>query len=253
MSDAQDGPRVSVKPYTVLASLYDLVMEHVDYREWALYIESLLSIHAPEATDVLELGCGTGRFAHELVRCRTVRYLGTDASPDMIRVARERAPSSHVEFEIMDFRRFALGRQFDVVILLYDGINYLLDEREIEQVFSAARRHLRPGGLFIFDQSTPTNSLNNREYFEDAGADEVGRYVRQSQYDEETQQHHTHFDIELDGRTYHEHHVQRAYSIEKVRGLIGESEWKIIGVLDGFTHDHASESSERVHWILEAS
>ena len=45
MSDGVGERGVSVKPYTVLATLYDLVMEHVDYREWALYVESILMEH----------------------------------------------------------------------------------------------------------------------------------------------------------------------------------------------------------------
>jgi SAM-dependent methyltransferase len=249
----EDSGRLSVEPYTVLASLYDLVMEYVDYREWALYIESLLSEHAPEATDVLELGCGTGRFARELAGCRDIRYLGADASPNMIRVARDRDHSSDLDFDVLDFRRFELERRFDVVILLYDGLNYLLEEEDIGKVLSVAQNHLRPGGLFIFDQSTPTNSLNNQNFFEDAGANDIGSFVRQSHYDVDTRLHHTHFDIALPAGTYHEHHVQRAYSIAEVRSLVRESEWTILGVLDGFTHDPASESSERVHWILKAS
>lgn len=253
MAERPGGGSVSVNPYTALASVYDLVMQHVDYAEWAGYVEALLSEYAPQVQDVLECGCGTGRFAEELLRLKSLRYLATDASSDMIDVARSTVQATGIEFDVADFRHFEVKRRFDAVLLLYDGINYLLHEDEIRAVLSSVRRHLRSGGVFIFDQSTPANSLNNRDFFEDSGANEKGSYLRRSEYDAETQLHHTWFDIQIGGKTFHEHHIQKAYPASHLWSLISDSEWTVLAALDGFGHDPASERSERVHWILRAS
>ncbi|NNE45807.1 MAG: class I SAM-dependent methyltransferase [Rhodothermales bacterium] len=242
------------EPYAALASVYDAVMEHVDYVHWAEYILSLIRTYRPDARDVLELGCGTGSLAVELTTLASYRYMATDASPAMIEVARRKMTihGARVQCQVADFRDLTLEDQFDIALLLYDGINYLLSETEIRRMLSGARRHLRRGGIFIFDQSTPANSLNNVESFADSGESEEGFFARKSRFDEETNLHHTTFDISLRNGEFHEHHVQRAYAVDEMCALIGPADWDVIATLDGFSREPATGSSERVHWILEA-
>lgn len=252
MGETGGGSYVAVAPYTALAGVYDLVMQHVDYRGWARYVHSLLSKCAPGAEEVLELGCGTGSLARELVSIKPYRVFATDGSADMVRVARSRIATEGIEFDVADFRDFEVGSRFDAALLLYDGINYLLQESEIESVLRHVRGHVRTGGVFILDQSTPANSLNNQGFFEDSGEDDSTSYVRLSEYDPETFRHHTRFEIEIDGTVYCEHHIQRAYSVDQVRALVPRSSWAIESVLDGFSEEPATDASERVHWILRA-
>jgi SAM-dependent methyltransferase len=252
MGETGGGSYVAVAPYTALAGVYDVVMQHVDYREWARYVHSLLSKYAPDAEDVLELGCGTGSLVRELVSIKPYGVFATDGSADMVRVARSGVATEGVEFDVADFRDFETGRCFDAALLLYDGINYLLQESEIEGLLRRVRGQVRAGGIFILDQSTPSNSLNNQEFFEDSGVDDSISYVRLSEYDPETSLHHTRFEIEMAGTVYCEHHIQRAYSVDQLRALVPRSSWTIEAVLDGFSEEPATDASERVHWILRA-
>ncbi len=203
---------------------------------------------------MLELGCGTGSLAVELTTLASYRYMATDASPAMIDVARRKMTKhgAPVQCQVADFRDLTLEDQFDIALLLYDGINYLVARAEINRMLSSVRRHLRRGGMFIFDQSTPANSLNNVDSFEDSGESDEGCFARKSRFDEETNLHHTTFDISLRNGEFHEHHVQRAYAVEELRALIAPADWLVIAALDGFTREPATGSSERVHWILEA-
>ncbi len=247
------GPdSADVEPYTALAAAYDLVMEHVDYDAWAEYVDGLLDTYAPAAVEVLEVGCGTGMLAKNLLGLRQLQYFATDLSEEMVREARARLAGWPVEFAVADFRRFDLQRSFDAALLLYDGINYLMSIDEVAQTLVSVRRHVPHGGIFVLDQSTPANSLNNQSFFEDSGVSGGVSYVRQSLYDEETMRHHTRFDLVVDGRRFREHHVQRAHTVADIREAIYGTDWSIEAAFEGFTRDPATEDSERVHWILRS-
>ncbi len=243
-----------VAPYVALASVYDLVMDHVDYREWAEYIYGIVIDYVGEPDDILELGCGTGSFAFEFADMVSSRYRATDGSPSMVRVAREKSAlfTSRVEFEVLDFTAVdpASKSDYDLVLLLYDGINYLTKPADVASALQGIRSLIRTGGCLIFDQSTPANSVNNADFFEDKGTEELASYVRQSRYDAATGLHHTTFDLMIDGEAYREHHVQRAYSLNDMTRYVQSSGFEIVAAFEDFTRQPANEQSERIQWVV---
>ena len=252
------APDPSVTPYDALAAGYDVVMEHVDYGDWAEYVLDLFEEHEAWPQSVLELGCGTGSLALEMQERGShggFRYLATDRSPAMIRVARAKAKLQGravgtLRFAVADFTDFELDEQFDAALLLYDGLNYLLEDDEVAVMLSNVCEVLVPGGVFILDQSTPANSINNADYFGDEGAADAFAYVRRSHYDAATRLHTTEFDMTVEGETYLERHVQRAYGLSEVAALVAASPLEAVAAYDGFTLDPATEASERIHWVL---
>lgn len=243
-------------PYDALAAGYDVVMAHVDYADWADYVLELFDAHDAAPRSVLELGCGTGSLAIELHERGPFRYLGTDGSEAMVRVARAKAEMhgfDALRFDVAHFTDFAVDEAFDAVLLLYDGLNYLLDEADVAALFARVHDALRPGGLFIVDQSTPANSINNEAFFEDDGSAEAFSYVRRSHYDRAARLHTTEFDLTVEGATYAERHVQRAYTRDEVAALADASPLAVLAAYDGFSLDPASDDSERIHWVLQRS
>jgi SAM-dependent methyltransferase len=104
---------------------------------------------------VVDLGCGSGVWAAELIRAG-YRVLGIDISEPMIRLARKRAPSA-------DFRASSL---FDAVIpkcsavtSIGECLNYMFDStpgtRVLQDLFRRIHRALEPGGVFVFDIAEP--------------------------------------------------------------------------------------------------
>jgi SAM-dependent methyltransferase len=173
----------------------------------------------------------------------------------MIRVARAKAKqlgrnALTLRFDVADFADFAFKETFDVALLLYDGLNYLLDEDDVAVLLRHAHDALAPGGTFIVDQSTPANSVNNADYFGDEGEVDRFAYVRRSRYDEASRIHTTDFDLTIDGETYSERHLQRAYGMDEVEALVAASPLEQVAAYDGFTLDPATAASERVHWVL---
>lgn len=241
-----------VPPYHALAAGYDIVMAHVDYESWAEFVHRLLWKHHPGPQRILELGCGTGSFSLALQPLGDYTYAGTDRSETMIFVAREKAAMEGIpiQFETSDFVGFRTDTPVDVVLLLYDGVNYLLEENEVAALLRSAYRALDPGGLFIFDISTPANSINNAQYFNDEDEVDGFAYVRRSTYDAKTRIHKTHFDMTIDGTRFEEDHLQRAYTFEEITAIVENSPFELIDAIEEFKSKKATSQSERIHWIL---
>jgi len=244
------------EPYSALAAGYDLVMEHVDYDAWAAYLFELLRRHSANVETVVELGGGTGSLARRLQPLGEYRYLLTDGSAAMLDRAREKlGPDSPIRCVQADFTSVTqndlnLDEPVDAVILVYDGLNYLLDETDVAALFRCAHDLLRPGGVAIIDQSTPANSAERGNGFVDEGGRDGFSYVRESTYDPDTRRHETLFSLVVEGTHHTEQHVQRAYSIEEIRTLVDASPLMEEATYDEFTTDPAHDDSYRVHWVL---
>jgi len=96
---------------------------------------------------VLELGCGSGLLTKRLVEAG-YRVIATDASPDMVDLAREYAPGA--EFRILTMPDDELPPA-DAVVSVGHPINYLPDLAAVHRALRAAARALRPGGVLAMD------------------------------------------------------------------------------------------------------
>jgi SAM-dependent methyltransferase len=244
------------EPYSALAAGYDLVMDHVDYDQWAAYLFDLLRRHGPDVETVVELGGGTGSLARRLQPLGDYRYVLTDGSAAMLTRARDKlgaaSPIRCVQADFTDVSLDDLGlcASVDAVLLVYDGLNYLLTEPDVAALFRRVHGLLRPGGVAIIDQSTPANSEERNDDFVDEGGRADFSYVRESTYDPDTRRHETLFTLTVDGERRTERHVQRAYTREEIRALIDASSLRKEAAYDEFTTDPAHDQSYRVHWVL---
>ncbi len=120
-----------------------------------------------QAHAVLELGCGTGRFAAELLAGPLpgdARYLALDVSETMVALARERlAPfGERVEVRHTDggLRIDEKDASFDRVVSTY--VLDLLSEEDIRCFLAEAQRLLVPGGLLCLTSLAPGRSVPAR-------------------------------------------------------------------------------------------
>lgn len=100
---------------------------------------------------VLEFGCGTGRFAQELLQSRLPQdaaYLGIDVSNVMVELSRNRLSRFCGRAEVLQsdgaMRISRLDASFDCVICTY--VLDLLSRDDIHRFVEEARRLLKPGG-----------------------------------------------------------------------------------------------------------
>jgi len=240
-------------PYSALAEIYDQVMSHVDYAAWAGYLAYLIGTHAPVKPSILELGCGTGNLTVNLVPRLEGSYLASDRSPEMLTVARERlSVLPHVGLELLDFRDLNHENQYDVVLLACDGINYARTTEELGCILAGVAKIVRPGGLFMFDQSTPANSINNLSYFDDEFVGDGISYSRTSSYDEQTRVHVTRFSIAKGESILIESHEQRAFTRMELLESARSARFKVVAMLAAFGPEPADDETERIQWVLRS-
>ena len=115
------------------------------------FISKRIRERRSKAVTVLDLCCGTGSLV-KLACDDGYACVGVDVSPHQLAHARRNAPAAR--FVKQDVRKLALSSAFDVVTCMFDSLNYIRSLRELQGVFRRVRRHLNPGGLFIFDMNT---------------------------------------------------------------------------------------------------
>jgi SAM-dependent methyltransferase len=109
---------------------------------------------------VLELACGSGRLTLPLAASGAL-VVGGDSSEPMLVKARKVAAERGVDirFVALDMRDFALGEQFDAVVIGANSLMHLHTHDDFAWAFSAMRRHLAPGGKLLFDIFVPSARL----------------------------------------------------------------------------------------------
>jgi SAM-dependent methyltransferase len=98
---------------------------------------------------VLELGCGTGLLTRELIAAGH-RVIATDASPQMLEIARDLVGGSAAEVRRLTLPDDRLP-EADAIVAVGHPVNYLADAAAIDRALVAMADALRPGGVVAFD------------------------------------------------------------------------------------------------------
>jgi SAM-dependent methyltransferase len=138
--------------YHRFAWAYDLLVNQpIDARVAAMV--SLLNSRGVRPPDeILDAGCGTGRYTFELAS-RGFSISGIDSSAEMVEVARKQsvgAAAPNLEFSVGNLTSFRHPRQFRA-ILCRGVLNDILADDDREQVARQFARLLIPGGVLLLD------------------------------------------------------------------------------------------------------
>jgi 2-polyprenyl-3-methyl-5-hydroxy-6-metoxy-1,4-benzoquinol methylase len=123
--------------------------------EFADYLVDLVSPHLGEDVDVLELGCGGGKFSQRMApRCRSL--VCTDISPAMIDHTRAnltaRGIGSNVTYQVLNGIDFSgVPSASADFIFSYDVLLHVQPQNVFSYLLDA-RRVLRDGGVFMLHQ-----------------------------------------------------------------------------------------------------
>ncbi len=238
------------QPFEQIAPYYDRIMEEVNYREWVDYVVSFFPWAQGTVQEVLDLACGTGTPTRLLLE-RGYRVVGVDRSVAMLREARKKLGPS-VPLIAADLRKFALRRQFDAAICLFDSINNLLTELELSQAFENVRRHLRNGGVFVFD----INTIHALEHYWGNGTKvkEHGDLVTLWRTTYMPRNHLSRLDFTVfvpkEGSSCYlridEIHLERGYPLKTVKSLLNRAGFRRVYLFRHLTRHTASERDLRV-------
>ncbi len=139
-----------------------------DYPQKSTYgILAILTQNQINQELIVELGCGNGLLARDLVKAN-YRVLGVDISKSMIDIAKNRVPQADFRVESMYTTTLPLCNG---VISIGECLNYLFDDSDnktlsqplsqISQLFYRIYNALTQGGVLIFDMITSGESISN--------------------------------------------------------------------------------------------
>jgi SAM-dependent methyltransferase len=137
-----------------LAYVHDQAFGHLA-RAGGETLLRLLARQGFEAGLTVELGCGSGITA-QLLTEHGYDVLGIEVSPDLVEIARGRAPGAEfVNASLLD----AEIPSCVAVAAIGECFNYAWDSRAGDEalavIFSRVYEALEPGGLFLFDIAEP--------------------------------------------------------------------------------------------------
>ncbi|MHC4591307.1 MAG: class I SAM-dependent DNA methyltransferase [Planctomycetota bacterium] len=164
MDESVVGPRVN--DFDAIADVYDELVDWAPYEAWVKDLDKRLRRWGlKRGRWVLDAACGTGLSTLPWVR-RGYHVVGADASEPMLERARARMREAgcQVEFLSQDLLALEPGREFDAAICMHSGLDYLVDDGDLEAAFQSLRRCLRRDGLLAFDKCLDVPSFYQADY-----------------------------------------------------------------------------------------
>jgi len=218
--------------YNRFAYIYDDYMSHVDYEEWVEFILSTYRGIAQKAPDrIIELACGTANVSTLLME-KGYFVDACDFSADMLKVAsrKKHTPNLFLRSLTEDFGE----ENYDLLLLLFDSINYLTKEGDISLLLSNVAKALRENGIFVFDISTIFNTEENFDGYVNIEDKENIFITQESDFSRRKRIQQNKVTIyEKDGcfhRRYQEVHKQMIYRTSEIISLISASGLTLKGI-----------------------
>jgi SAM-dependent methyltransferase len=105
---------------------------------------------------ILELCCGTGRLTIPISQ-KGFKITGVDNNKAMLEMAKHKAhlKNVYINFVENDIRYLDLKTKFDIIFIPFNSIHHIYNNEDLFLVFDIVRRHLLPGGMFLFDCYNP--------------------------------------------------------------------------------------------------
>ena len=135
------------------AKFYNLIYKDKDYNAECDFLESIFIDYGNKSIkNILDVGCGTGGHLFPLFQ-RGYKITGVDISDEMLKIAKEKIQESNLNIILKkgDIKKLILDSFFDAVISMFSVISYQTENKNVVSTFRNIRKHLKPGGLFIFD------------------------------------------------------------------------------------------------------
>ena len=133
------------------ANIYDGMNTNLDdlefYKRW---------LPKKKNTQILELCCGTGRLTLPIAK-NGYNICGVDYTSSMLEKAKVKAHEAELEIEFIeaDIRTLNLPEKYDFIFIPFNSIHHLYKNKDLFKTLKAVKKHLKEGGLFLFDCFNP--------------------------------------------------------------------------------------------------
>lgn len=241
--------------FTEVAEIYDSLMSVVPYKWWVDYVEDLWNHFGIDPQRVLDLACGTGSVTQELVR-RGYEVAGADLSEPMLAVARRRLGPG-VPLWAQNMRDLLLpAPPFDACVSLFDSLNYLLTLSDLQSAYSAVRRHLNPGGSFVFDMNAIRALETGMFNQSGTGRDDSVCFEWHSAWEPVSRLCTIQMEFRVRGRegerVFRETHIQKGYTQYEITQALTDTGFDVMGVFDAFTLNPPTGKTDRLYFVARS-
>lgn len=152
-SNVQGSKGMTCAGYTEprLAGLYDAL--NPPSASWRFYSD----LTGMPSKAILDVGCGTGRFACHLAEIGH-RVTGADPARAMLDIARRRSGAGRVHWLETDAAGLSVDQRFDLIVMTGHVFQVFLSDDAVGAALEAIHRHLAPGGRLAFESRNPSVS-----------------------------------------------------------------------------------------------
>lgn len=140
-------------PANLYREFYDLEMAGYS-QDFSFYQTSLEPL-----SEILELGCGSGRLTRFLSAAGH-RPAGIDLSLPMLSAARS-CFGNNIIYLCMDMCRLALRKRFDAILIAYNTLNLLTENTDVQACLTGCRDHLKPDGRLLLQLYIPSGEIQS--------------------------------------------------------------------------------------------
>jgi predicted TPR repeat methyltransferase len=234
--------------YSRLAGVYDEIVVDPCHARLASFFDDLWAADAAGVRSVLDLACGSGLLAEELI-ARGYEVVGVDASEAMLAVARERLGRGP-ELRRAALPDLALDGVFDAAVCTLDGFTYLSPD-ELRGTLAAVAGRLRPGGWLVFDLHTDAMMKLTSARGAVAGGSAAADFVISSVVDPVARTCDTRIAVTRvrDGDPFVERHRQYFHRARDVRASLAEAGFTVTAVCEEYTETPAHDATLSATWI----
>ncbi len=252
---------MSYDGYLAIARVYDRLNKDIDYSKWASFFESCFDIYGKNRPSiVLDLACGTGRMTCEMAN-RGYDMIGVDGSVDMLSEAYSKETRG-ILYLCQDMRELELYGTVGATICCLDSLNYLINDGELERVFSLVHNYSDPDALFLFDVNSVykfENIYADNSYIlegenEDGGAIFCGW---QNFYDKNSRTCNFYLSVFEEGENgeYYradEEQKERCYTVDEIKNALKDSGFELIDIFGDTDFSSVNDKSERLYFVARA-
>lgn len=248
--------------YSGFAQIYDAYMHPEDYKRWYHGVNDLIKEYGRPTKQILELACGSGSFSILLAKAG-YDVIGLDLSEEMLMIAKDKALTERVRigFFQQDMVAYELNQQFDAVVSICDGMNYVLEDKDMEMLFNRVYHSLREEGVFIFDISSYYKLKYILGETTIAESQEKSAFIWENFYDDQRKLLSFELSVFTEEKGLYkrndEVHEQRAYKIADIKRLSSEYFQLMVVLTDDFqsvkveTYDEDMTENERLFFVLK--
>lgn len=239
--------------YIEFAKYYDKLIYDVNYDKVIDFIKWQKDKYNIEDNKLLELGCGTGNITNRL---NGYNIIAVDYSEEMLTQARTKSANKrNIRYIESDIRQLNLERKFNIVIAVLDVINYILDIKDLKEIFENVYSHMSDNSIFIFDINSEykIREIIGNNVFTDEVEDAL--YIWQGNFEPESKinSYLLTFFIKEKGNMYkrfNEEHKEKAYSLDEIIGLLEEVGFNKICLYDDYEDKNIEEKTQRITFVV---